>query len=142
MPYLKRAIARASELGIEVVVGSRQGVPPCQLEEFMYWSDVLVSLSGALTEDAPQKQKGPVCAECRFDLVCTGVWKPYAALYGTDELRAVPGEKITPERAFADARIARFRPGTDRIEELRFGDGRVPRSDEISLPAAAPTRVH
>lgn len=142
MPYLKRAIARASELGIEVVVGSRQGVPPCQLEEFMYWSDVLVSLSGALTEDAPQKQKGPVCAECRFDLVCTGVWKPYAALYGTDELRAVPGEKITPDQAFADARIARFRPGTDRIDELRFSDGRVPRSEEIALPMAAPTRVH
>ncbi|MBK9260115.1 MAG: radical SAM protein [Polyangiaceae bacterium] len=141
MPYLKRAIARASELGIEVVVGSRQGVPPCQLEEFMYWSDVLVSLSGALTEDAPQKQKGPVCAECRFDLVCTGVWKPYAALHGTGELRAVPGDKITPERAFADARIARFRPGTDRIDELRFSDGRVPRSNEIALPALPPARV-
>ncbi len=142
MPYLKRAIARASELGIEVVVGSRQGVPPCQLEEFMYWSDVLVSLSGALTEDAPQKQKGPACADCRFDLVCTGVWKPYAALHGTGELRAMPGEKITPEKAFADARIARFKPGMDRIEELRFGDGRVPRSDEIVLPAPPPTRVH
>ncbi len=142
MPYLKRAIARASELGIEVVVGSRQGVPPCQLEEFMYWSDVLVSLSGALTEDAPQKQKGPMCAECRFDLVCTGVWKPYASLYGTDELHAVPGEKITPERAFADARIARFRPGMDRIDELRFGDGRVPPAAEISLPVVAPVRVH
>lgn len=142
MPYLKRAIARASELGIEVVVGSRQGVPPCQLEEFMYWSDVLVSLSGALTEDAPQKQKGPACADCRFDLVCTGVWKPYAALYGTDELRAIPGDKITPERAFSDARIARFRPGTDRIDELRFGDGVVPRSEAIALPIAPPARVH
>lgn len=142
MPYLKRAIARASELGIGVVVGSRQGVPPCQLEEFMYWSDVLVSLSGALTEDAPQKQKGPACADCRFELVCTGVWKPYAALYGTDELRAIPGDKITPEKAFADVRIARFRPGVDRLDELRFGDGRVPRSDEIALPTTTPARVH
>lgn len=142
MPYLKRAIARANELGMNVVVGSRQGVPPCQLDEFMYWSDVLVSLSGALTEDAPQKQKGTACAECRFELVCTGVWKPYAALYGTDELRAVPGDKITPERAFADVRISRFRPGIDRIAELRFGVGRVPSSDEIALPTAAPTRVH
>jgi len=142
MPHLKRAIARASELGIEVVVGSRQGVPPCQLDVFMYWSDVLVSLSGALTEDAPQKQKGAVCAACRFDLVCTGVWKPYAALYGTDELRAVPGEKVTPAQAFSDARIARFRPGIDRIEELRFGEGRVPRSDEIALPVADAGRVH
>jgi len=142
MPYLKRAIARASELGIDVVVGSRQGVPPCQLEEFMYWSDVLVALSGALTEDAPQKQKGPACADCRFDLVCTGLWKPYAALYGMDELQAVPGDKLTPERVFSDVRIARFRPGRDRIEELRFRDGVVPRSNEITLPVAAPARVH
>ncbi len=142
MPYLKRAIARASELGVEVVVGSRQGVPPCQLEEMMPWSDVLVSLSGALTEDAPQKQKGPACADCRFDLVCTGVWKPYAALFGTGELRAVPGEKITPERCLAEPRIARFRPGIDRLEELRFGDGRVPRSDEIPLPEAPRERLH
>lgn len=142
MPYLKKAIARASELGVEVVVGSRQGVPPCQLEEFMYWSDVLVALSGALTEDAAQKQHGPACAECRFEQVCTGVWKPYAALHGTDELRAVPGPKIIPEQAFVDVRIARFRPGNDRIEELRFGDGRVPRSYEISLPVAMPVRVH
>ncbi|MDC0741172.1 radical SAM protein [Polyangium mundeleinium] len=142
MPYLKRAIARANELGVEVVVGSRQGVPPCQLEEMMPWSDVLVSLSGALTEDLPQKQKGPACAACRFDLVCTGVWKPYAAVFGTGELRAIPGEKITPERCLAEPRIARFRPGIDRLDELRFGDGRIPRSDEIPLPEAPRERIH
>ncbi|WP_170319914.1 radical SAM protein [Polyangium spumosum] len=142
MPYLKRAIARASELGVEVVVGSRQGVPPCQLEEMMPWSDVLVSLSGALTEDLPQKQKGPACADCRFDLVCTGVWKPYAAVFGTGELRAIPGEKITPEKCLNEPRIARFRPGIDRLDELRFGDGRVPHSAEIPLPEAPRERVH
>jgi predicted dehydrogenase len=41
-----------------------------------------------------------------------------------------------------DARIGLFRPGIDRIDELRFRDGVVPRSDEIALPIAAPARVH
>jgi len=138
MPYLKRAIARASELGIEVIVGSRQGVPPCQLDEFMPHSDLLAALSGALTEDQPQKQKGPACEACRFDLVCTGVWKPYAALFGTDELRPVPGDKLTPEQCLSELRI----PKVDQARALRFGDGRVPRSDEIPLPEEPRERVH
>ncbi len=135
VPYLKRALARAVELGIGVIVGSRQGVPPCQLGEFLPLSDILSSVSGALTEDAHQKQQGPACADCRFEQVCTGVWKQYAALYGTDELVALPGPKLTPAEAKAEAESGRGDLGLS--EALRYGDGRMPRSHEIPLPGEA-----
>lgn len=142
IPFLKRAVLRAVELGIEVIVGSRQGVPPCLLEEVLPWSDVLSATSGALSEDKPQKQKDPACEGCRLDLVCTGVWKPYAALYGTSELRPLPGEKITPEEANRQAERVRSAAGGAYPPALRFGDGRLPRSADIPLPKdTSPVRL-
>jgi MoaA/NifB/PqqE/SkfB family radical SAM enzyme/predicted dehydrogenase len=140
MPFLKRAIARAVELGIDVVVGSRQGVPPCQLDELLPWSDVLSAVSGALAEDKPQKQKDLACERCRLDLVCTGVWKPYAALHGTGELRPLPGDKISPEEATRQAERVRFEIEGGYPTALRFGDGRIPRSADIPLPDRATHR--
>lgn len=95
MPYLKRAMYRAVELGQPFAVGSRQGIPFCFLDEFRAWSDGLKMANSAIAEDSPQKQRAAVCDECRFSDHCTGLWRPYVAKYGLDELRPVPGGKLT-----------------------------------------------
>lgn len=95
MPYLKRAMYRAVELGQPFNVGSRQGIPFCFLDEFRAWSDGFVLSNSAMSEDSPQKQRGPMCEECRFSPYCTGLWRPYVAKYGFDELRPIRGPKLT-----------------------------------------------
>lgn len=97
MPYLRRALHRALEIGQAVVVGSRQGIPPCFLGELAGWSDVLKIASEAASEDAPQKQRAPACDACKFTRQCTGLWRPYVALHGLSELVPVAGAPFTDE---------------------------------------------
>ena len=94
MPYLARAMYRAVELGVRFVVGSRQGIPPCFLKEFAPWSDIFSMANEAGTEDVHQKTKAERCQTCRYADVCTGLWKPYVARHGLDELRPVAGEPV------------------------------------------------
>ena len=114
MPYLKRALLRALDLGQPAWVGSRQGIPPCQLGAFQAWSDVLGLAEEAVSEDGPQKTHGPACEGCRYARVCTGVWRPYAARYGTDELRTVPG---TPVESLDAEALASMRQNVFGIPE-------------------------
>src|SRR5207253_127104 len=53
MPYLRRAMHKAVALAQPVVIGSRQGIPPCLLGEFEAWSDVLSLSNSAIAEDQP-----------------------------------------------------------------------------------------
>jgi predicted dehydrogenase/uncharacterized radical SAM superfamily Fe-S cluster-containing enzyme len=93
-PHLHRAAWRALELRQPFVIGSRQGVPPCFLGPFAAWSDLLQLAHESKAEDQPQKQTGPRCGECRYATYCTGLWKPYAARFGFDELQPVPGPRL------------------------------------------------
>ena len=95
MPYLKRAMYRALELQQPFAVGSRQGIPFCFLDEFRAWSDGLKLSRSAIAEDSPQKQRAEVCDECRFSDHCTGLWRPYVATYGLDEVQAVAGARLS-----------------------------------------------
>lgn len=99
MPHLQRAMYRALELRQPFLVGSRQGIPPCMLGPFEPWSDVLTLGPEAQSEDRHQKQRAPQCEECRYRRFCTGLWKPYVARFGSDELVAVPGEPIDEAEA-------------------------------------------
>lgn len=38
--------------------------------------------------------KSEVCRDCRFDLICQGIWKAYKKQFGLDEVRAIRGDKI------------------------------------------------
>ncbi len=109
-PHLRRALYRAMELGQPVQVGSRQGVPPCLLGEFRAWSDVLGYAGEPAAEDAPQKVRAPGCDACRYTRVCTGVWRPYAERYGTDELTPLPGAPFTDDERRDLEAHARARP--------------------------------
>ncbi len=120
MPYFKRALYRALEIGQPFNIGSRQGIPFCFLDEFRGWSDGCNMSQAALSEDAPQKQRAPGCDECRFSQQCVGLWRPYVARYGIDELRPVLGPRLTDE----DAQALR--------EELKHLPWDLPRSfDEV-----------
>ncbi len=102
-PVLRRALWRALELEQSVVVGSRQGVPPCFLGEFQGWSDVALLNHEAAAEDAPQKAQVPACGECRYRGICTGLWKPYLQRYGGGEVEPIRGP------AFSEAELQSFR---------------------------------
>ncbi len=101
MPELRRAMYRALDLGQSVVVGSRQGIPPCVLGEFAGWSDVLNRASEAAAEDAPQKQRAPGCDECKYTRQCTGLWRQYVAVHGVSELSPLRGAPFTDEQVHA-----------------------------------------
>ncbi len=90
--HLMHALHRAIELRQPVVVGSRQGVPPCMLGPFAAWSDIFDLRAEAASEDAPQKLQGPPCQRCRYRGVCNGLWRPYAERFGFDELTPLEGE--------------------------------------------------
>ncbi|MGE0789850.1 MAG: radical SAM protein [Sandaracinaceae bacterium] len=90
--HLRRAMRRAIELGQPFVVGSRQGVPPCFLGPFAAWSDIFGIVAEAVSEDAPQKVRGPACERCRYRAVCHGLWRPYAERHGFAELTPVIGD--------------------------------------------------
>lgn len=104
MPHLRRALYRALDLRQAVVIGSRQGIPPCFLGEFAGWSDVLKRTHEAAAEDAPQKQRAAACDACKYTRQCTGLWRPYVASHGLSELAPVPGAPFTDaEVAMIDA---------------------------------------
>src|SRR5205823_3238371 len=103
MPHLKRALYRAIEMGQPFNIGSRQGIPFCFLDEFRPWSDGLKLSNSAIAEDSPQKMRAAGCDDCRFSDYCTGLWRPYVAKYGTEELRPVAGAKL----ASADVEVIR-----------------------------------
>ncbi|MEZ4399501.1 MAG: radical SAM protein [Kofleriaceae bacterium] len=109
-PVLQAAAWRALALGQPFVIGSRQGVPPCFLGPFVAWSDVMQLAHEAQAEDAPQKQHGPRCGACRFARYCTGVWRPYAARDGFDELVPIAGPPLGPDERAALLRHARRPP--------------------------------
>src|SRR5205085_8740052 len=80
----------------------------------------------ALAEDVPQKTKPESCRRCRYDAVCTGVWRTYADVYGLDELVPIPGEAIATDDDLATVLGVRsLRP-----------------SAELAVEADAPARVH
>jgi predicted dehydrogenase/MoaA/NifB/PqqE/SkfB family radical SAM enzyme len=132
MPYLRRAMKLLESRGSPFTVGSRQGIPPCFLGEFTAWSDFVKMAPQALSDDEPQKTRGPQCVECRFSPQCVGLWKPYATRYGYGELAPVPGPPLAPEEV---ATIAHFEPPR-RFDAVHPALRVAPRpgADDVELP--------
>jgi len=86
-PHLHAALDRAEATGLDVVVLSRPGIPPCFLgPRRLNFSDLPKHVHRIASEDRHKKEKGRQCARCMYDSVCPGLWKGYTALHGTDEL--------------------------------------------------------
>lgn len=139
MAYLRPALHQALELGQRFVIGSRQGIPPCLLQEFQAWSDILVVAHEALSADAPQKERAPACVDCRYANVCTGLWKPYVQRYGLDELRPLPGQALRPNDPTATSpdRMRTFADAADAQRDLvAEAEGRALYEREKGTPPA------
>jgi hypothetical protein len=67
----------------------------------LYTTDSEVRDLGMVIESFPAvkreryKARGEGCARCRYRLVCDGVWREYAELFGTGELSPVLGPVVT-----------------------------------------------
>ena len=46
------------------------------------------------TQASRENIKSPLCKTCKFDLICPGVWKEYARIFGLTELKPIAGETI------------------------------------------------
>lgn len=46
------------------------------------------------------KVQGSECKKCSYSLICDGLWRKYAEWKGFDELKAIPGPKITDPTHF------------------------------------------
>jgi predicted dehydrogenase/pyruvate-formate lyase-activating enzyme len=125
MPHLRAAMRLLESRGSPFVVGSRQGIPPCFLGEFTGWSDFAHMAPQARADDEPQKTHGPACARCRFAPQCVGLWRPYAARYGFDELVPVAGEPLGAEQVAAIA----VAPPALRFDEVIPALRSPPRAD-------------
>ncbi len=138
MPYLRAAMKRFVARRSPFIVGSRQGIPPCFLGEFVAWSDFAQMSPQAHADDEPQKIRGPRCDRCRFSPQCVGLWKPYAARYGFDELAPVPGPPLTPDE---ERIIATVRPPLD-FSEVHPALRAPPRDDApLDAPPEGPRRL-
>ena len=137
MPYLRAALKKFIARKSPFIIGSRQGIPPCFLGEFVAWSDFVQMAPQAHADDEPQKIRGPQCDRCRFSPQCVGLWKPYAARYGFDELVPVEGAPLTADEARA---IAVVRPPLD-FREVHPALRVTPRDEPEALaPPPAPPR--
>ena len=97
-PYVIEAVDLSDALGLDLVVLSRPGIPPCFLgRRRLHKSDLPKHVHRIQSEDAHKKEKSPACVACMYDEVCAGLWKGYTALYGTGEI--VPVTLSGPEPA-------------------------------------------
>jgi MoaA/NifB/PqqE/SkfB family radical SAM enzyme len=102
MPFIHKGLEIGLKAGLTMRV---EAYPFCFLKGYENCSSEIhapykeVRDAEGLREDFNQirkgaKRKGPQCAECKFDLVCSGPWKEYVEMYGYGELTPVPGKKI------------------------------------------------
>ncbi len=74
------------------------------------------------------KRKGPQCKNCRFNLICEGVWDDYEQGYDVSELTPIPGKPLTDVRELPSFEIHPV-PIYERRIQTRISN-KVKRSDE------------
>lgn len=129
-PYLSRMLedfARRLGPDYDVNLGN---IPFCVMPEWAHRihhageQTVVVSANlGGLAESGHDKYerktehkiKVESCGRCAFSLVCTGVFKEYAAEFGTEELRAVPLERLRRQANAAELFTLIEQPALSRL---------------------------
>lgn len=91
LPALHAGLARAGDAGLLVSgFDSMCGLPLCLVPDDRR-DDFLAGASDGDDGDG-EFVRGPACAQCAATGRCYGVRRGYAELYGTGELRALPGD--------------------------------------------------
>jgi len=91
-PLLHQTVKVCEEVGLTFKVADMCGLPMCFMRGFEnLYVDPLLFVPPSIEPQLREKVKGPQCSSCAHDRHCAGVWKKYAELFGTDELRPAPG---------------------------------------------------
>jgi MoaA/NifB/PqqE/SkfB family radical SAM enzyme len=106
-PYVHEAIEEAWKKDNEIYFYS---MPYCLMQGY---EKTIAELGTADTLlDAPDfeasiqehrhddRSKRKDCKNCKYDILCLGIWKRYVRMYGLDELKPVLGEKIKDSSVF------------------------------------------
>ena len=89
-PFIREALLAAEEVGLSVSVPGRCGIPLCflpELERFFVEYRLRNHVERKSNNLLGDRVKIDKCKNCPFDSCCQGLWRNYADLYGTDELR-------------------------------------------------------
>lgn len=97
-PYLRAALARARELGVNCLV---DGVPLCFLRGFEAHSRDVTFLMRGDGVYLSEKERVPACSRCGLSSVCAGPRADYLALRGPAGFRAAPSGAAAPVKRMA-----------------------------------------
>lgn len=87
-PYFEAAFALGRRTGMRVETSQSCALPPCVIPDEVAHFDVYGDFA-ATVADPERVKPAELCGGCVFDRICTGVWKRYLDVFGTDEIRAV-----------------------------------------------------
>lgn len=92
--YLNKAMKYCKKNNIRFI-NPGCGVPPCIIPEFAKYSAELNRRISEIVHNEKDKIKSPNCKDCMYCVLCLGVWKEYANIYGLSELiPIIKGTKI------------------------------------------------
>jgi MoaA/NifB/PqqE/SkfB family radical SAM enzyme len=85
---LRRAFETAARLGQRIRIPSRCGAPLCAMPEgALDHNDEMQNAPGQTLEQG--KTKPSACRRCKFDPICTGLWKAYVDRHGEGEVSPI-----------------------------------------------------
>lgn len=140
-PRLAQALDAARRRGVRAMVTDVCGIPPCALPRHRRFLSLTMRPADLVTM-GQERMKFDFCGQCAFDQTCTGFWRKYVELYGTDEF--APIELTRAGRVMEMLRRLRALPRHHRVRALRpitdraRGAHSSPKSGAERLTAAIP----
>jgi hypothetical protein len=108
-PRLARALDAARRRRVRAVVTDVCGIPPCALPSH-HRSISHAMRPGKLVTMGQERMKFDFCRQCAFDRTCTGFWRTYVEMHGSEEFAPV---KPTGAVRLLQA-LQRLRPSAER----------------------------
>lgn len=96
IPYLRDSIHILLNSNIKFIIAGMYGIPLCILGDLLVYSENYMYLNPNCHAETGEDMfvKGKNCSKCRFDKICTGVWKYYAKHFGLEEINPIPFYKL------------------------------------------------
>ena len=104
-PRLARALDAAERRGVQATVTDVCGIPVCALPSHSRFFSTAMRPNELVTMGR-ERTKFDFCSSCVFDRSCTGFWRTYVALHGSDEFQPVRTAPTPP--APPAGRLARW----------------------------------
>lgn len=90
------ALRRARELDLLVAFCHLCQIPPCVLPDDLQHMESLWFDAESSMWSEQERAYGPRCGECALRPRCSGIWKDYAAHFGTDALTPYRADEVPP----------------------------------------------